>query len=56
MKLRTEEPWMPAPAYGRSLQGLTVNLLVQHIENSPAFQQDVLGVSLTHDMTGLCNR
>ena len=48
MKLRTEEPWMPAPAYGRSLQGLTVNLLVQHIENSLAFQQDVLGAAVVY--------
>ena len=48
MKLRTEEPWMPAPAYGRSLEGLTVNLLVQDIETSLAFQKDVLGAEVVY--------
>jgi catechol 2,3-dioxygenase-like lactoylglutathione lyase family enzyme len=48
MKLRTEEPWMPAPTYGRSLEGLTVNLLVQDIGISLAFQRDVLGVEVVY--------
>ena len=48
MKLRTEDPWMPAPAYGRSLRGLTVNLLVQDIGTSLVFQQDVLGVEIVY--------
>lgn len=48
MKLRTEEPWMPAPAYGRSLEGLTVNLLVQDIGVSLAFQKDVLGAEVVY--------
>ena len=34
MKLRTEDPWMPAPEYGRSLKGLSINLLVRDIESS----------------------
>ena len=33
---------MPAPDYGRSLRGLTVNLLVRDIEASLAFQRAVL--------------
>lgn len=48
MKLRTEDPWMPAPAYGRSLRGLTVNLLVQDIGTSLVFQQDVLGAEIVY--------
>ena len=48
MKLRTEEPWMPAPVYGRSLKGLTVNLLVHDIGSSLAFQRDVLGAEIVY--------
>ena len=48
MKLRTEDPWMPAPAYGRALRGLTVNLLVQDIGTSLVFQQDVLGAEIVY--------
>ena len=45
MKLRTGEPWMSGKAYGQSLRGLTVNLLVSDINTALAFQRDVLGVS-----------
>ena len=31
MKKRTGDPWMPAPAYGRSLVGLGVNLMVEDV-------------------------
>ena len=41
MKLRTSDPWMPAPAYGRSLRGLGVNLLVRNIEAALAFHREV---------------
>jgi catechol 2,3-dioxygenase-like lactoylglutathione lyase family enzyme len=48
MKLRTGDPWMPAPEYGRSLKGLTVNLLVRNIEASLIFQRDVLGAEIIY--------
>ena len=44
MKLRQGEPWMSADAYGRSLRGLSVNLLVRDIGRSLEFARDVLGV------------
>ena len=44
MKLREGAPWMPADAYGRSLRGLTINLLVRDVARSLAFARDVLGV------------
>ncbi len=39
---------MPAPDYGRSLSGLTVNLLVRHIETALAFQREVLGAEVVY--------
>lgn len=48
MKLRTGEPWRPAPDYGRSLRGLTVNLLVRDIAAAVAFQRDVLGAQVVY--------
>lgn len=48
MKLRTGDPWMPAPAYGRSLSGLTVNLLVRDIETALGFQREVLGAEVVY--------
>ena len=44
MKLRQGDPWMPADQYGRSLRGLTVNLLVRDMECALAFAREVLGV------------
>ncbi len=44
MKARSGEPWMPADAYGRSLRGFGVNLLVRDVARSAAFQREVLGV------------
>ncbi len=42
------EPWMAADAYGRSLRGLGVNLLVREIARSVAFLSEVLGLELVH--------
>lgn len=40
-----ETPFMAAPDYGRSLSGLTVNLLVRSIERAVDFQCEVLGAT-----------
>jgi len=48
MKLRTNDPWMPADAYGKSLKGLSVNLLVQSIDSELVFQTDVLGATVVY--------
>jgi len=48
MKLRVGEPWMPAKDYGRSLHGLTVNLLVADLEAALAFQREVLGATVVY--------
>lgn len=41
-KLRTGDPWMPAPDYGRSLTGFGINLLVREIAAALPFQREVL--------------
>ncbi len=48
MKLRTGDPWMPAPAYGQSLRGLTINLLIRDIEAALPFYRDVLGAEIVY--------
>lgn len=48
MKKRSGEPFMPAPDYGRSLQGFGVNLLVRDVARAAAFQTEVLGVELIY--------
>ena len=48
MKLRTGEPWMPAPRYGRALRGLTVNLLVRNIDQALVFQRLVLRAEIVY--------
>jgi uncharacterized glyoxalase superfamily protein PhnB len=48
MKLRTGEPWMPAPEYGRSLKGLTINLLVRSMEKALQFQREVLRADVVY--------
>jgi catechol 2,3-dioxygenase-like lactoylglutathione lyase family enzyme len=48
MKLRTGDPWMPAPRYGRALQGLTLNLLVRDIARSLPFHREVLGAQVVY--------
>ena len=40
---RTGTPWMPADAYGRSLKGLGINLLVRDVAASVKYEKTVLG-------------
>jgi len=57
MKLRSGDPWMPADEYGRSLRGLSINLLVADVARSVAFQTEVLGAKLVYadpDFALLC--
>lgn len=42
-KKRTGEPWMSAAAYGRTLEGLSLNLIVRDVARSVPFYTDVLG-------------
>lgn len=49
MKLRTGEPWMPAPDYGRSLHGLTLNLVVRDVAAILPFHREVLGADVVYD-------
>lgn len=48
MKRRTGDPWMPARDYGRSLEGLTLNLLVREIGAALPFHQEVLGAEVVY--------
>jgi len=48
MKLRTSDPFMPADEYSRSLNGLSINLLVNDIDTSITFQRDVLGATVVY--------
>ncbi|MDD9799450.1 MAG: hypothetical protein OXU29_03165 [Gammaproteobacteria bacterium] len=48
MKLRDREPWMPADEYGRSLRGLSVNLLVRDVAGAVKFQRTVLGAEVVY--------
>ncbi|MEK9723362.1 MAG: VOC family protein [Rhodospirillaceae bacterium] len=48
VKKRTGDLWMPAPAYAKTLAGLTVNLLVADIERAVAFQTEVLGAEVVY--------
>lgn len=48
MKLRTGTPWMPAPEYGRSLHGLTINLLVRNVDDTLPFHREVLGATVVY--------
>jgi len=43
-KKRTGEPWLPAPVYGRTLAGLSVNLIVRDVVRSLPFYTGVLGL------------
>lgn len=42
MKHRSGEPWRPADQYGRSLEGLTINLLVREVAAALPFHRQVL--------------
>jgi catechol 2,3-dioxygenase-like lactoylglutathione lyase family enzyme len=48
MKLRTDNPWMPATQYSRSLRGLTLNLLVHDIARALPFCREVLGAQIIY--------
>jgi catechol 2,3-dioxygenase-like lactoylglutathione lyase family enzyme len=48
MKLRTGDPWIPAPQYSHTLQGLTLNLLVRDIARSLPFHREVLGAQVVY--------
>ena len=43
-----ETPFMEAPAYGRSLSGLSINLLVKDVARAVAFEREVLGAALAY--------
>lgn len=49
MKLRVGEPWMAAAAYGRSLSGFGVNLLVRAIAPAVEFHRAVLGATVIYE-------
>src|SRR5207249_7357159 len=48
MKERMTTPWMSAADYGRTLAGLSVNLIVREVARSVPFYADVLGLRLLH--------
>jgi catechol 2,3-dioxygenase-like lactoylglutathione lyase family enzyme len=48
LKKRKTEPWMSAADYGRTLTGLSVNLIVRDVERSIAFYEGVLGLRLLY--------
>ena len=47
-KLREGDPWMPASDYGKSLNGLGINLLVQDIDRALDYQTEVLGAEVVY--------
>lgn len=47
-KLRTGEPWRPAAEYGRTLRGLSLNLVVRDVARSLPFYDEVLGLSVLY--------
>jgi hypothetical protein len=49
MKKSSIKPFMPAPAYGASLRGFTVNLLSQNLPRALIFQRDVLVAEMLHE-------
>lgn len=48
MKKRTGDPCMPAPAYGASPKGLTVNLVVRDVARAVEFARTVLAGSVVY--------
>jgi len=48
MKLRDGDPWMSGSEYGRSLSGLSLNLLVGEIESAVTFAQEVLKAQVVY--------
>ena len=49
MKKRPGEPWMSASQYGRSLRGLTVNLIVRNMGRMLEFQRLVLEAEIVYE-------
>ncbi len=47
-KKRSGDAWMPAPQYARTLEGLTLNLLVRDIAVALPFHREVLGAKLVY--------
>ena len=47
-KLRIDDPWMPAPDYGRSLTGLGINLLVRDTDAALPFHREVLEAEVVY--------
>ena len=48
---RTGTPWMSPPEYGRTLTGLTINLIVRDVAASLPFYTDVLGFKAAYNDT-----
>ena len=48
MKKSTREPWMSAADYGRTLRGLTINLLVRDIDAALRFHREVLAAEVVY--------
>ena len=56
MKKRTGTPWMASDAYGKTLAGLSLNLIVRDVRKSVPFYRDVLGMTVHYsdlDMAAL---
>ena len=47
-KKRTGDPWKTAAEYGRTLTGLSLNLLVRDVAKSLSFYTDVLGFTVAY--------
>ena len=53
---RTGTPWMASDAYGKTLAGLSLNLIVRDVERSVPFYRDVIGMAVHYadaDMAAL---
>ena len=48
MKKSTTQPFMPAPDYGHSLAGFTINILSADLARALVFQRDVLQAEVLH--------
>jgi catechol 2,3-dioxygenase-like lactoylglutathione lyase family enzyme len=48
VKKRTSDPWMSAANYGRTLAGLSMNLIVRDVARSTPFYRDVIGLRLLY--------
>ena len=56
MKKRIGMPWMASDAYGKTLVGLSLNLIVRDVARSVPFYRDVLGMTVQYsdpDMAAL---